>query len=157
MVDYLEELGEGLGEQAPDGPAVARAPSAASSAPDAPTRQRLRRAFELMASQEELLAERLLSYLNQRKDVRIIGHDIADRTLRVPTISFVVDGRDSAEIATSVDCFGIGIRSGDFYARRLIQALGLEAQNGVVRVSMVHYNTLDEVDHLIKAFDEVLG
>lgn len=45
----------------------------------------------------------------------------------------------------------VGIRFGDFYARRLIEALGLARQDGVVRVSMVHYNTLAEVDRLIAA------
>ena len=46
-----------------------------------------------------------------------------------------------------------GIRWGDFYARRLIDYLGLAPQNGVVRVSMVHYNTIDEVDRLIDVLD----
>ena len=50
----------------------------------------------------------------------------------------------------------VGIRAGDFYARRCIDALGLTAQNGVVRASMVHYNTSDEVDRLIRGLDEVI-
>ena len=56
---------------------------------------------------------------------------------------------------------GIGIRFGDFYAKRLVEALGLQSYGGVVRVSMAHYNTVDEIDRLglaerIRApFDEV--
>ena len=38
------------------------------------------------------------------------------------------------------------IRHGDFHARRLIERLSLADIGGVVRVSMVHYNTLAEVD-----------
>ena len=72
---------------------------------------------------------------------------------RVPTISFVVDGRDSREIVDAVDASGVGIRYGDFYSRRLIDDLGYSARNGVVRVSMVHYNTVDEIDRLIEALD----
>ena len=60
------------------------------------------------------------------------------------------------ELKAAVDPHRIGIRFGDFYARRLIDALGLVAQDGVVRVSMVHYNTLDEVDRLIVALDRAL-
>ena len=45
---------------------------------------------------------------------------------------------------------------GDFYAPRAMQALGLDRQDGIVRVSMVHYNTLDEVDRLIEALDRCL-
>ena len=52
--------------------------------------------------------------------------------------------------------YNIGIRYGDFYARRLIDDLGLSPQNGVVRVSLVHYNTLEEVDRLIGVLDSIL-
>jgi selenocysteine lyase/cysteine desulfurase len=68
----------------------------------------------------------------------------------------VVGNRDSESIVREVDKHKIGIRFGDFYARRLIEALGLAEQNGVVRVSMVHYNTVDEVDRLIRVLDPIL-
>ena len=42
------------------------------------------------------------------------------------------------------------------FMRRLIDDLDLSKQNGVVRVSLVHYNTLEEVNHLIEVFDKVL-
>ena len=51
----------------------------------------------------------------------------------------------------------IGIRFGDFHSRRLIEYLGLADQNGVVRVSMVHYNTLEEVDRLIGSLDRAMA
>ena len=47
-------------------------------------------------------------------------------------------------------------RFGDFYARRLIDSLGLGPRNGVVRASLVHYNTAGELDRLIAALDPVL-
>ena len=56
----------------------------------------------------------------------------------------------------SVDRAQVGIRHGDFYSRRLIERLGLADTGGVVRVSMVHYNTLAEVDRLIEALDQAL-
>jgi len=137
IVDYLEELGRraGAGEGA---------------------RARLQAGFEAIAAHEEALAARLLDYLRGKNRVRIIGRSQADRAIRVPTVSFVVDGHDSAAIVRHTDRFGIGIRYGDFYARRLIEDLGLSAQNGVVRVSMVHYNTPGEVGRLIQHLDEVL-
>ncbi|HYI04473.1 MAG TPA: cysteine desulfurase-like protein, partial [Reyranella sp.] len=49
------------------------------------------------------------------------------------------------------------IRFGDFHSRRLIEQLGLADRNGVVRVSMVHYNTLEEVDRLIASLDRALS
>ena len=84
--------------------------------------------------------------------MRVIG---APRmtTRRVPTISFVVKDAESPEIPPRADAERIGIRWGDFYARRLIRDLGLEKVGGVVRISMVHYNTIEEVDRLIAALD----
>lgn len=119
-------------------------------------RAQMQVAFDQIGVHEETLAERLLSYLNDKPQVRIIGRTDADRAQRVPTISFVVEDRDSQQIPTYMDQHRIGIRYGDFYAKRLIEDLGLAAQNGVVRVSMVHYNTLEEVDRLIAKLEEIL-
>jgi selenocysteine lyase/cysteine desulfurase len=86
-----------------------------------------------------------------------VGRREADRAVRVPTISFKVEGRDSAEIVRAVDPLNVGIRFGDFHSRRLVEHLGLSEGNGVVRASMVHYNTLDEVDRLVGALERALG
>ena len=74
----------------------------------------------------------------------------------MPTISFVVEGVRSEAVVLKVDEQRIGIRFGDFYARRLIEALGLAPQGGVVRVSLAHYNTLEEIDRLIAALDQAI-
>jgi selenocysteine lyase/cysteine desulfurase len=105
--------------------------------------------FDAVAAHEARLSERLLGWLNGRRGVRVLGRPIASG--RVPTISFVVDGKRPGEIPPRVDRHQVAIRFGDFYARRLVEALGLD---GVVRASMVHYNSLDEVDRLIRALDE---
>ena len=117
-------------------------------------RESITTAYELIATQEEKLSRRLLDFLNSKNKVQIIGpsdytHD------RVPTISFVTDGCSKA-IVDAVDPHGIGIRYGDFYAVRLIEDLGLVDQNGVVRISMVHYNTLEELDRLIAVLDRII-
>jgi selenocysteine lyase/cysteine desulfurase len=67
-----------------------------------------------------------------------------------------VSGVQSQSIVQHVDAHGIGIRFGDFYARRLIEALGLAAQGGVIRVSMAHYNSAAEIDRLIQVLDQVI-
>ena len=119
-------------------------------------RQRMQVAFDAFARHEDTLAERLLSWLRARRAVRIIGRDTAKDARRVPTISFVVAGVQSESIVRHVDAHGIGIRFGDFYARRLIEALDLAAQGGVIRVSMAHYNTAGEIDRLIQHLEQVI-
>ncbi|MDE2514421.1 MAG: cysteine desulfurase-like protein [Rhodospirillales bacterium] len=115
------------------------------------------RAFAEIALHEAALAERLLRFLRGRNDIRIIGLPEADPAIRVPTISFKVAGRDSAAIVRAVDGDRIGIRYGDFHSRRLVEALGLAPGNGVVRASMVHYNTIDEVDRLVDSLGRALA
>ncbi|HEY9644063.1 MAG TPA: aminotransferase class V-fold PLP-dependent enzyme, partial [Coleofasciculaceae cyanobacterium] len=112
-------------------------------------------AFDLISIHEEQLGTHLLNYLNSKPNVRVIGQPTADRIHRVPTIAFVVDSVDSSTIPPQIDPHKIGIRYGDFYAKRLIADLGLQSQGGVVRVSMVHYNSLEEVDRLIECLDWV--
>jgi len=134
IVDYLDALGGKTGDRA----AIVRA-------------------FDDITVQETAIAARLLDFLRSRNDIRIIGRLESDAARRVPTISFKVEGADSAALVCSVDATRIGIRNGDFHSRRLVEALGLDGGNGVMRVSMVHYNTLEEVDRLIAALEAALS
>lgn len=111
--------------------------------------------FELIAEYEAQLAQELLSYLNSVHEIRIIGNTSAASNKRVPTISFIHKNLKSSEIVEKVDKDKIGIRFGDFYAKQLIKDLDLEHCNGVVRVSLVHYNTLEEVAKLIESFKKI--
>ena len=136
--DYLTSVGTELGSAGTD-------------------RQKMQTAFDAFEKHEDAMAERLLSYLRSKKKVRIIGIDDTAPGSRMPTVSFMVAGQMSESVVRHLDSFKIGIRFGDFYAKRLIEALGLQAQGGVVRVSMAHYNTLEEIDLLVQHLDEVIG
>ena len=108
------------------------------------------RVYRLFQDHEHTLTRELLGFLSGYKNIKIIGSPLADPELRVPTISFVKKNTDSRSIITKVDKRLIGIRYGDFYARRLVDELGLSKQNGVVRISLVHYNTIQEVQKLLE-------
>ncbi len=121
-------------------------------------RQLMQYAFDQFEAHENFLAQRLLDFLNTKSSVRIIGmsqvHEGAKS--RVPTISFIVNNTQSETIVKHIDQFNIGIRFGDFYARHLIEALDLEKYGGVVRVSIAHYNTVEEIDLLISHMNTIL-
>lgn len=108
--------------------------------------------YERFAAHENALAERLLGYLRGRDDVRIVGRPSADGG-RAATISFTLAGRTSRSVVEFLATRRIGASSGHFYALRCIEALGIDAADGVVRISMVHYNTMAEVDRLVEALD----
>ena len=139
IADYLAELG-----------ARAGAPAGASR------RTQMEHAFSAIADHEAVLADRLLTYLRTKPRVRVVGETTADQAVRVPTISFVADGLDSQAIVHRIDEARIGIRFGDLHSRRLVEYLDLQRHGGVVRVSMVHYNTVEEIDRLIRGLDDVL-
>ncbi len=117
--------------------------------------ERYHRVFDLFTQHEDEIAHPFMDYLNSKPNVRVIGLPEIDFTRRVPTISFTVENRRPSEIAKKLGEANIGIGSGDFYARRCIDALDL-GRDGVIRVSMVHYNSRSEVTRLIDALDEML-
>jgi cysteine desulfurase family protein (TIGR01976 family) len=118
--------------------------------------ERLGQLYALFAEHEERIAEPFVDFLTAQPGIRMIGRETAGQQRRAPTFSFLVDNRRSDEIPPALAGHGIGIGSGDFYAARLIDALGARERGGVVRASMVHYNTTDEVERLIAALAEAL-
>lgn len=134
--------------------------------------------WEAIAAHEEGLQGALLAYLRRREDVTIHGERSADRGLRVPVVSFTVRGKSSKAIVEGIESrSNFGCRWGHFYSKRMVDdLLGLGGCDGVVRVSMVHYNTgefpsgiivcsgrkltseaVEEVERYIKVLDEVLS
>ena len=105
--------------------------------------------FKLVYSHEEQLMEKLLSFLKSKNNVKLIGKSTHLRNERMPTVSFTVMDKSSLSIAQAAGKNGIGIRNGDFYAWRCLKGLGIDTNDGVIRISMVHYNSMEEVEKLI--------
>lgn len=105
---------------------------------------------------EMALQESLIAYL-RTKQVKIVGPNSGGWD-RVPTISFVHPSKPSSWIADQVNKTGeLGIRYGHMYAYRLCERAGIDPEAGVVRVSLVHYNTLEEVNRLTRVLDPLLS
>jgi cysteine desulfurase family protein (TIGR01976 family) len=117
-------------------------------------RRRQARMFDLFSEHEARLGAPLADYLAARPEVRLFGRANANADERVSVFSFVVEGGDSAQIAGRLQDDGIAVKAGDFYAARCIDALGVRPQNGVIRASMVHYNSEDDVNRLIERLDK---
>ncbi|WP_084620337.1 aminotransferase class V-fold PLP-dependent enzyme [Devosia chinhatensis] len=113
-----------------------------------------RRAHAAMRAQEIALARPLFDFLRTRNDVRIIGPD--DPELRAPTIA-LHHAEPGIEIARRLAKHGIMASGGNFYAVRLLEALGIDPLNhGVLRLSFVHYTSPEEIQGLIRALDAEL-
>ncbi|KAG1821459.1 pyridoxal phosphate-dependent transferase [Suillus variegatus] len=122
--------------------------------------------FNAIADHEQTLLAPLLNFLTDARQVdrgvRIVGTSEINLS-RVPTVSFVVVGQNAIKSKDIVGAFdkkgGIGIRYGHFYAYSLIDNLRpkLDVNDGVVRISLVHYNTVEEVDKIVNVLREVLA
>ena len=51
---------------------------------------------------------------------------------------------------------GIMAGGGHFYAVRLLEAMGIDPEHGVLRLSFVHYTRPDEIEQAIRALDATL-
>lgn len=118
-------------------------------------REAVERAFGVMTACELPLQRRLIDYLGGREDVRIVGPGHAEPS-RVGTVSFVHRSLPSRRIVVALDDAGIATRNGHMYAYRLCEALGLDPEDGVVRISLVHYNTPAEIERLIEVLDDAM-
>jgi len=94
---------------------------------------------------EQTLGERFLGGLPDRCRL----HGLPTMAGRVPTFAFTVDGLESGEIAARLGERGFAVWHGNYYALEIMKRLGLE-DGGAVRVGLVHYNTLEEVDRLLE-------
>ena len=64
---------------------------------------------------------------------------------RVPTFCFNLGERAPSEVTKAFAQADIGLRHGHLYAPRLMGRLGLSMDRGAVRASLVHYNTVEEI------------
>ncbi len=117
--------------------------------------QRIARVYDLVATHEERLMTPLLDFLTGR-GVRIVGSTSTSRAERAPTIAFDPGPVGGAAVVEALAGAGIGVGHGHFYARRLVDAIGITDPEGIVRISAVHYNTVDEIERTIEALDRVL-
>jgi selenocysteine lyase/cysteine desulfurase len=104
---------------------------------------------------EQTLSRGLLDAL-ARSGATIYGISERSRAAeRVPTVCFNLPHKHPAEVVERMSQADIGIRDGHMYAPRLMGRLGLAMDRGAVRVSLVHYNTLDEVDRFGDALKKI--
>ena len=110
---------------------------------------------------EAPLQQQLVDCLNAKPDVTIIGPAHADTSNRVATISFVHKTKSSKQLNDEIQKAGFAIRHGHMYTMRLTERLvdrkyARSAGDGVVRISLLHYNTAEEVQSLVSALDRIL-
>ena len=113
----------------------------------------VRGVHDVMRAHEVDLLQPLLDAVKDRNSVRLIGP--SDAASRAPTVTLALN-RPGAEVAAELAQHGIMCGGGDFYAVRALEAMGVDMNKGVLRLSFVHYTSRDEVTKVIEALDAVL-
>jgi cysteine desulfurase family protein (TIGR01976 family) len=115
-------------------------------------RERLRRSMDAVAQYESGLFGRLDTALRAMPHVQVVGAP----EVSTPTLSFTVPRMRPRQVSAELARRGICAWDGDFYARELFDALGVNEQGGAVRLGLLHYNTADEVEHVIDSVGALL-
>ena len=108
---------------------------------------------DLMRAQEVAVTQPLLDYLAARNDLRLLGPRQAID--RAPTVAVALQGAAEA-VASRLARHGVNCWGGDFYAVRPLEAMGVDLERGVLRMSLTHYTSAEDVERLIKALDAEL-
>lgn len=140
--------------------AIAALPAYLRFVADAPSslddRAAMLRAFDTIERIEAEVCAPLLRFLSNHPRIALFG--AASMTpSRVATVSCRVRGESrSASLARELCARNLGVKHGHFYSRRLVEALGMDPDDGVLRISLAHYNTSDEIARLTTALDQLL-
>jgi cysteine desulfurase family protein (TIGR01976 family) len=130
-VDYLADLGTGANR-----------------------RQRLVSALSAIATHEAGLVRHLLAGLAERPRFRVWGITQGEGlSRRAPTVSITAKDRTPRQMAEHLAERGIFAWDGNVYALELAERLGLEERGGFLRLGLVHYNTAEEVETVLRALD----
>lgn len=90
--------------------------------------------------------------LSELPGVRIYGlTDLKRFGERDPTFSFKVRNKPDSEVVSRLWSEGVASRSEDFYSR----AVEYYGEKAMVRISLVHYNSLDEVAQFLKVMNTI--
>jgi len=136
-IEYLAELGQRIK------PATTR-------------RAALVHAMEAIKAYERGLSERLIAGLLAIPGLTFYGiSDPARFDMRTPTVAVRLAGCTPRELADALGRRGIFCWDGNYYAINLTERLGVEADGGMLRIGLVHYNTAEEIDRLLEALNEL--
>jgi selenocysteine lyase/cysteine desulfurase len=121
-------------------------------------RERIVAGMSAIKAYEQTLSAHLIAGLQRVPKLHIWGITDPQRMAwRVPTVSFTMNRLHPRQIAEYLGQRGIFVWDGNYYALAIMEKLGLQQSGGMVRVGLVHYNTLAEIDRLAGALLDLTG
>jgi len=118
------------------------------------SQDRRRNVNKLFSAHENRLLMILLDWLKNRDDIRILGPDNAHG--RAPTVSIWPLKKKVPEVHSALTDHKLMVGSAHFYAPRLLKAMNIPPEEGVLRMSFLHYTTEEEIYQLIRGLSAAL-
>jgi cysteine desulfurase family protein (TIGR01976 family) len=127
--------------------------------PEASTRRAaIEAAHEAIHEHESRLLERIMAGLKKIPGLKIYGiSDPARFHERCATLAVRIENFTPLELATKLGDRGFFTWDGNYYALNLTEHFDVEKSGGFLRIGLVHYNTMEEVDRLLAALREIVG
>ena len=145
-VDYFAWIGRELADR-----------TAVSGVPLSERTQHVHAAMDYLLAHERTLSARLVEGLQTFPDLIVRGiTDPGAMDRRISTVSFTHSGMAPDQIAEALAARNIFVWSGHNYALEVALALGILESGSTVRVGAVHYNSIDEIDALLNALEDIL-
>jgi len=121
---------------------------------NASTKEKSYALHNLLMQAEKKVLKPLLDFFNSHPMIRIIGPNTVND--RASTVSIIIQGHSSMELANTLGEQGIMCGAGHFYSVRLLEAMGIDTKEGVLRFSLVHYTSSKEVEQLITKLGSII-
>ncbi len=117
---------------------------------------RLSAGYELIRRHEAELAGVFGTGVAGLAGLRMVGLP-GDSPARVPTFGLVCERTTPRRLAEALGDAGIYTWDGNFYAKRVVETLGLDLDVGLLRIGMAHYNLRTEIDRFLDVLESLLG
>ena len=115
-------------------------------------------AHEAIHQHEREMTERMIAGLLAIPGLKLYGISDPQRfDNRCATFVVRIEGHTPLELATKLGERGFFAWDGNYYALNLTEQLDVERLGGFLRIGLVHYNTTEEVDKMLRALREIVS
>ena len=122
---------------------------------DAEPTERNKAVNRLFLEHENTLLNHLLEFLKSRDDIQIVGPSTSEN--RAPIVSIIPKNKRIKRVYADLTKHKLMLGIGHFYAVRPLQDMHIDEQKGVIRISFLHYTSMEDVNQLINGLKASLS
>lgn len=117
-------------------------------------KEQLKNGYQAIEVYENYLAEKIRAGLAEIDGLTIYQSAQA----KTPTIAFRAEGITPRDFCIRMcEEYSVFIAEGDFYARTLVERLGIDQTGGFIRAGIAPYNTVEEAERFLTGVREIMA